>query len=486
MPSNLLWKLTHRDRLPIGSPRYPKLRECASKLDTAIKLHLSKMRQVTRFIQTMEDKDCRLFELPEELLLEILEHLPHSSLYLLRQTCTTFRRLIMDAAFRDFNLDFSRPLDESSCITQAGHEQRRMIRDVLARRTHCKHCNQSRENGRFKEKMMELYEPMFCRGCDMHHAALFFAPGERRSKSLGGGLCLGRNGLFRVCSHYSVDGETLRYSSLHLHGPKRYCSHPSHWHRARSGNYVEDRFPQPPTFIGRASERSSRAFCVSVKTTVLLLEIDPCKIDLELVRYSLKKVARSHDGEQLCQHISLLSETVLGSLVSDACTCLSDQDTRCDEHCFVCRHCGAIYDLEYQRRETGSKKVHVYLSMGVDWQNMDLLTPLWLFNLDFDGPYMLPKRRKKKKTRHPVFDKEMKHVLWCDSPGCATGLELRWMRMVKTVYNETRGCRKVKSTDKFDLAEFSSSRWLSLEYDAFYEARSKYGDSPAARPVFWR
>ncbi|RSM00879.1 hypothetical protein CDV31_011632 [Fusarium ambrosium] len=160
MPSNLLWKLTHWDRLPVGSPRYPKLRECASKLDTAIKLHLSKMRQVTRFIRAMEDKDCRLFELPEELLLEILEHLPHSSLYLLRQTCTTFRRLIMDAAFRDFNLDFSRPLDESSCITQAGHEQRRMIRDVLARRTHCKHCNRSRENGRFKEKMMELYEPM--------------------------------------------------------------------------------------------------------------------------------------------------------------------------------------------------------------------------------------------------------------------------------------------------------------------------------------
>ncbi|RSL41666.1 hypothetical protein CEP54_015748 [Fusarium duplospermum] len=125
--------------------------------------------------------------------------------------------------------------------------------------------------------------------------------------------------------------------------------------------------------------------------------------------------------------------------------------------------------------------------MGVDWRNMDLLTPLWLFNLDFYGPYFLPKRwKKKKKTRHPVFDKETKHVLWCDSPGCATGLELRWMRMAKTVYNETRGCRKVMSTAKFDLAEFSSSRWLSQEYDAFYEARSKYGDSPDARLVFWR
>ncbi|KAJ3462672.1 hypothetical protein MRS44_007458 [Fusarium solani] len=486
MHPRLLWKINNRHRLPVGSPRENKIKECASKLEASIVPYLSsKLRQMTRFMRAARDTGCWLFELPEELLLEILKHLPHSSLYLLRQTCTTFRRVSMDSTFRDFNLEFSKPLNESFCITQAGYEQRKMIRNVLVRRTHCDDCNRFRETGHLKEKMMELYEPMFCRVCDDHHAALFFARDQRYCKLHGGGCCLGRRGSFPICSHISLSAYDLR--SFSLAQRETTCWYPSHWLRARSGNQIQERFSPPPRFTASADEGSTSTFCLRVKTSILLLEIDPCKIDIELVRQSLKRAARSPDGQHFCKHISLLSETVLSSLASDACTCFSDEAMPCKEHALMCRHCGAVYNLEYQRRETGSTKAHLFLSMNVNWRSIDPLTPIWLFNLEFGyGGPSSSKKKKKKTRRHPVFDSGTKHVLWCDSPGCATGSELRWMKMAKTVFNETQGCRKTGSTDKFDLAAFSSSRWSWQEYDAFFEARRKYGDSPSGRRVFWQ
>lgn len=441
----------------------------------------SKLRQMTRFTRAARGKGCCLFELPEELLLEILKHLPHSSLYLLRQTCTTFRRVSMDVTFKEFNLEFSVPLDESSCITQAGYEQRQMIRDVLVRQTHCNDCNRFRETGRLKEKMVELYEPMFCKVCDDHHAALFFARDQRYRKLYGPGCCLGQHGLFTICSHISFSAYDLRSASS-ARGEST-CWYSSHRLRARSGNKTRERFSPPPRFTASPDEGSTSTFRLRVHTRILLLEIDPCKINIQLVRRGLKRAARSPDGQHFCKHISLLSGTVLSSLASDACTCFSDPAMPCKEHVLMCHHCGALYTLEYQRRETGSTKAHLYLSMNVRWKGVEPLTPIWLFNLEFDYSGPSSKKKKKKSMRHPVFDSETKHVLWCDSPGCATGSELRWMKMAKAVFNETQ-VWKVNGPDKFDFAAFSSSRWSWQEYDAFFEARRKYGDTPSGRRVF--
>ncbi|KAM0420633.1 hypothetical protein ACHAPT_011549 [Fusarium lateritium] len=458
------------DNLPIGSWG-AKLKGHISTLESLIASPLSKMQPRTWFTWAAGNENDRLLQLPEELLLEIMEHLPHNSLYLLRQTCRTFHRISMDSAFRDFNLEFSKPWNGNFCPSEACYEEGKMVRDVLAPKAHCNDCNRFRETGILRRKMTELYEPIFCFACGRHHAALFFAPDQRRPKSEGGGICLGRLGRFAICPHSSVTGQDLGDRAYSSRQQTTICRDASHGLRACLSEQAEHQH-RIPRF--RIKTQYPPSFSFTLDASVLLMEIDPVRIDIRLLRDSLRKAARSPDGQLFCKHIFSQSEQLLSSLTLNGCARFSSGCKKC---VFTCQHCGAAYRLEYRFHETDCRKMCVYLCMDWRWLCNSPLTPGWLFNLDFD----LGGRFSRKK-RHPVFDDEMKHVLWCDSPGCPTGSELRWMRMAKTVLHETEDMDRMNSSYGGNREEFEYIRWPPLEYDVFEECRDKY--SPG-RPTCW-
>ncbi|KAF5243909.1 hypothetical protein FANTH_7922 [Fusarium anthophilum] len=143
-----------------------------------------------------------LQKLSPELIIEIMLLLPHSSLYVLQQTCQKFRQLSKRDIFKTFNLEF-RDGPESYCISEDGYQQRKLIRDIFARKTLCQECNNHRDSGKLQEAMQKLYELQYCNGCKASHPALFFSPEEKGKRYT---QCLGRMGNFPLCSHASLAG----------------------------------------------------------------------------------------------------------------------------------------------------------------------------------------------------------------------------------------------------------------------------------------
>ncbi|KAF4989247.1 hypothetical protein FDECE_14782 [Fusarium decemcellulare] len=394
----------------------------------------------SRLLQLLRSRRLRrsrskLVQLPKELLLEIMHNLPHSSLYLLRQTCREFFRLSKHKSLADFNTEFSRVQNESFCASRAEYEQRLIIRDILARTSNCNDCNRFRETGALKQKMIELYEPKFCSGCRQHHAALFFAPNQRRTKSEGGAPCLGRIGRFPLCFHKSLAGhdlETIRNARLE---EKIICTDQSHLpqHVLARGLNVEtdDNFPEMKVQVFTYM-LYMLFFNVTKKSFLLSLDHDS-HISIQDIRQRLSERLQPRPHcQQFCKHLALQSEQLLDSLASDACTCFpasglqpSTSTARygCKNHNFNCLECGATYawQLEKDRGKSG-ERFFIVLNMRCRWILPSPLCPAWLFNLDYEIG---------NNGKNPVFNRDTKHVLWCDRPGCATGSERRWMRMAK-------------------------------------------------------
>ncbi|KAM0473313.1 hypothetical protein ACHAP7_008273 [Fusarium lateritium] len=149
-------------------------------------------------------------DLPAEILVEIMLHMPHSTLYLFQQTCSAFRQLSRHPKLKEFNLEF-RDGPESYCIGEANHRQRQIIRDILIRGTQCEHCYSRRDTGVLQKEMERLYRPFYCSGCKENHPTLFFSPGERRKKPHEYTQCLGRVGNFTLCSHKSLPAPDLKF-----------------------------------------------------------------------------------------------------------------------------------------------------------------------------------------------------------------------------------------------------------------------------------
>ncbi|KAF4449332.1 F-box domain cyclin [Fusarium albosuccineum] len=410
---------------PLDPPKNQPLEPPRSRL-----LQLLRSRRLRR-------SRSKLVQLPKELLLEIMHNLPHSSLYLLRQTCREFFRLSKHKSLADFNAEFSRVQNESFCTSRREYEQRLIIRDTLARASHCNDCNRLRETGALKQKMIELYQPKFCSGCRQHHAALFFAPNQRRTKSEGGAPCLGRIGHFVLCSHKSLAGhdlETIRNARLE---EKIICTDRSHLpqHVLARGLNVEtdDNFPEMEV-------KAYYILFLDVTKKSFVLSLDHgSHTTIQDIRQRLSERLQSRpDCRQFCKHVSLQSEQLLDTLTSDACTCFPASGLRpststarhgCKNHKFNCLECGATYFWTLEQGHGPSRKSSfVVLNMKCRWILPSPLCPAWLFNLDYETG---------SKGKNPVFNKDTKHVLWCDSPGCATGSERRWLRMAKIALSET-------------------------------------------------
>ncbi|KAF4335755.1 hypothetical protein FBEOM_10401 [Fusarium beomiforme] len=125
------------------------------------------------------DGPLALQDLPAEVFIDIMLCLPHSSLYLFQQTCQKFRQLTKRDIFKKFNLE-SWDDPESYCIGEDGYQKRKVLLDILARKTLRNECDAYRDSGKLHAVMKKLYQTRYCHGYQFDHLNLLFSPEEKK------------------------------------------------------------------------------------------------------------------------------------------------------------------------------------------------------------------------------------------------------------------------------------------------------------------
>ncbi|CZR41373.1 uncharacterized protein FPRO_10962 [Fusarium proliferatum ET1] len=439
--------------------------------------------------QQQHDARLTLQKLSPELIIEIMLLLPHSSLYLLQQTCQKFRQISKRDTFKTFNLEF-RGGPESYCISENGYQQRKVIRDILARRTLCQECNSHRDSGKLQGVMQKLYELQYCHGCKASHPALFFSPEEKGKQYT---QCLGRMGNFPLCSHETFAGPDMVTLS-NVGGKQRSVTCEDLSHKSfPSGSLAEISYA-PHGFLDISSAsawnhgpmKRHMYFILTATIHLVVLDGSSDKHMEEAIRQLKKGLYTVSDPKALCAHFS--SEILQDCMASDPskCSCFPRSETGLQKCTLlspvtnaICKICGAEYHLSLRQvgrppliptsAARGSAKTKprgktiIDLKIKRDIAMKTFLHPSWLFNLNYNQDKECNSRLK----RNPLLDEEMKHILWCDDSGCATGSERRWEKMALLYLNDAFSKGELHDGNSDDDARARDMAWLSLEYDVF-------------------
>ncbi|KAG5755297.1 hypothetical protein H9Q69_004377 [Fusarium xylarioides] len=435
--------------------------------------------------QQQHDAHLTLQKLSPELIIEIMLLLPHSSLYLLQQTCQKFRQLSKRDTFKTFNLEF-RSGPESYCISENGYQQRKVIRDIFARRTLCQECNDNRDSGKLKEAMQKLYELQYCHGCKASHPALFFGPGEKEKQYA---QCLGRIGNFPLCSHVSLAGpDMVTLANTGGEDETIECDDLSH----KLSPYLYEKTDTPHVYLSNAGTWTDGPMKYNLRfafrSTLHLVVLDGCsnKHTEEAIRQFKSGSYAEFDTKALCKHFSseILDECIAPG--PSKCSCFPRSDGRSIECGLLkatpsatCKTCKARYHLSLQQDwrllsipgsvpgtiAKSKKRAQTMVDLKIDrefWVKT-FLQPSWLFNLTYNHDEECDPRLK----RNPLFNEEMKHVLWCTNPGCATGSERRWERMALLYLNDAFNKEELEDGGSANKNHARDMAWLSFEYDVF-------------------
>ncbi|KAF5586446.1 uncharacterized protein FSUBG_12139 [Fusarium subglutinans] len=432
-----------------------------------------------------------LQKLSPELIIEIMLLLPHSSLYILQQTCQKFRQLSKRDIFKTFNLEF-RDGPESYCISEDGYQQRKLIRDIFARKTLCRECNNHRDSGKLQEAMQKLYELQYCHGCKASHPALFFSPEEKGKRYT---QCLGRMGNFPLCSHVSLAGlDMVTLANIGGQNETIECDDLSH----KLSPYLYEKIETPHVCLSstRAWKDGPMKYDLgfTFSSTLHLVVLDGCsdKHTKEAIQQFKNGSYAEFDTKALCKHFSseILDECIAPG--PSKCSCFPRSEERFIEcglwkptPSTTCKICKADYHLGLQQdwRLLGipgsvrgtiakpKKRVQTMVDLRIDrefWVKT-FLEPSWLFNLTYNRDEECDPRLK----RNPLFNEEMKHVLWCHNPGCATGSERRWERMALLYINDAFNKGELEDGSDTHKKQARDMAWLSLEYDVFNDLTTR-------------
>ncbi|KAF5642686.1 hypothetical protein F52700_3113 [Fusarium sp. NRRL 52700] len=421
-----------------------------------------------------------LQKLSPELIIETMLLLPHSSLYILQQTCQKFRQLSKRDTFKTFNLEF-RDGSQSYCISENGYQQRKVIRDIFARRTLCQECNDHCDSGKLQEAMQKLYELQYCNGCKASHPALFFSPEEKGKQYT---QCLGRIGNFPLCSHESYAGPDMATLS-NVGGRRRKITCEDLSHKPSPPDSLFEISYAPSGFLdilpasildGGPIKRRLHFILI---TTIHLVVLDGCsdKRTEEAVRQLQNGSYTVSDAKAICKHFS--GEILEECAASDPskCSCFPRSETGLEEctsfstvPSATCRICGTKYHLSLRQDGAGRSakanargKTIIDLKIERNIFMETFLHPTWLFNLNYNQDKECDSRLK----RNPLLDEEMKHILWCDNSGCATGSERRWEKMALLYLNDAFNKGVLHDGNYDDEAWAGDMAWLSLEYHVF-------------------
>ena len=388
-----------------------------------------------------------LMALPKELVLRVMGHMSVSTLYCFRQTSNTARLLFNQRDFQKFHEEVD-PCESNLRfnIENLVAWEKMAISNSLHNEMRCSSCLKARENGLYRERAAELFNPRWCDGCKAEHfGAHFFSEDRKRCDEKRGGklVCIGRRGNIELCHHASCPPITWENVEECLRGRGTYtvsCTDRSHepQHPSKdSYNGVGCAFPrllikeQWPARPDRPSNRLAhrRFIHLGYGWDLPLLDLDrklpPSVPEIQNKLSSLIRIG-FHESRlldhRLCPHVSV-EKDIQAFVESGICHCFTRRgcvasrevgvrDCECGrQEVLECRACGATYC--WLLREG-----RIALSYRYIWYILRPTSPGWICLLA-------------DRFRDKVFDQDSQNVLWCDTPECWTNRNRRWENMLK-------------------------------------------------------
>ncbi|KAJ4127970.1 hypothetical protein NW768_008253 [Fusarium equiseti] len=407
--------------------------------------------------ESRKNLESGLLQLPPELLIYAMCFLPHSSLYMVRQTCQVLRNLADDFQFDDFHWEIFHHEEPRCFITMPLCEELRLIKRIFLRRSLCKPCLRLFDSGELKARLGELWQPVHCKGCQVSHPELLFPQGGRKHD-----ICVGLLGEFALCKHVNVTGEIEVHNGKNPHFR---CLDPEH-SPENSMDYEErSAFQRYRPLVQNVSAFDG---CVVYSRSFPLVKIAPQQYPgMPALKSRLLKQLKEIQHDGLCQHASTQLESIVLSLPSDKCECfpasgppvhepkLAGRDLyRCENHDYDCRHGGALYYWFFENNYVVLKVTIDLATNGADGMN-------WLANITFPID---------QHPIHPILNEKTKGVLWCGDSSCGTGCGNRWLLMVEIMkglsYREEGGSFGLPRRDRLWAANLP----YTLEYQVFQSA----------------
>ena len=381
--------------------------------------------------------------LTDELILEVMDHLPAASLYCLRQTSTAFMAIFNRHQFSEFHQKSQSPGHHLAFnVKLLSVAERNAIADSLHHHMYCHLCLEAEENGSTATRLKELRSLRYCDGCEEPHAgALFFSDDKHRYDTAPGKLlCIGRLEKIPLCKHSSDELTTWLVMEEYLSkaralvASRRFvsyettCTHRGH-HPGNERHCCNwsNGCPFPRLIVAqRPHSRSLLDFCYGWDLPILDIDF-PSKLNLSDIRKALSSlVVDALCDRRMCPHLSI-SRDILAFVESGTCDCftgcgawtgkIDKRIWRCGcerQYGIQCRICGVKYSWGLSGHSLG----RITLECRHAWGIAKPTNLGWLSLMA-------------EQDRAKIFSEDTRHVLWCDTPGCRTSTSHRWEALVK-------------------------------------------------------
>ena len=347
-------------------------------------------------------------QLPDELLLHIMEYLDPTDLYILRQTSSVFARLFKDRLFAKYHgYKETRNGHVHFSMASLPKARRRALVARLQRDMFCTTCIEARYSSNWASRLSALQEMVHCDGCERSHPKMFFFAEDIVNRKTGCEqlLCVGRLGRVSLCSH-RTPRTTATWRSFPTYGHDiSVCTHPSH---------------QPVNSVRKNSTRSALPWMTLSSSNLAywwdlsLLELDQGDMPaLDAIQEALcELIGNALYSHRVCKHLT--RDGRLRNFVrSGICECFTrlghcpqpftkdeTPDCFCDrERYLTCRDCGAACAWFLEAGLLG-------LSYRYIWDIKKPTSPAWLTFLDEDS------------YRDQLFKEDTRNILVRQSAMC--------------------------------------------------------------------
>ncbi len=175
---------------------------------------------------SFHNQQCsRLCQLPDELLLTVMQQLDLLTIQCLRRACRLFLRLYSSPEFsnshnpgaRNYSYSYGwlNPWQQPS-VKQWPVDQ---LPPLLARDIgrYCKDCRGARYSRSWQKRAARLTtETLHCSGCQFDHPRAVFSASQRQSPNSASRVCIGHEGFVRVCQHRVIKWDEIAPIALRL------------------------------------------------------------------------------------------------------------------------------------------------------------------------------------------------------------------------------------------------------------------------------
>lgn len=407
---------------------------------------------------------CGFYQLPDEILLQILNNLDYVSKAMVMRTCGLLLRIMFDRAlfsqvsnqsgyWRDVQIwppfepsKWNIPLEARLCLRQ-------QVDHLLDRDRFCGPCRRFREDGRYEKALLALQATLWCSHCMRMHKRLLFSL-QQRAASCATRVCVLVEGKAPVCAHMSIDLKFAQnFKSNGEEERVETCRHPEHdstWLTHRKNSLTARQGCERPRV--RSSHAGDDEWFKLRNETQIFLFHQPRGVPVtrEMLHERLTEKAHLLDT-MLCPHVRAGDGQLLLAFNPARCLCLDNYAwvnhscTREDFFCCRCnmlkrsspvtafmsedrdelrhQYCCAICQAVYRWRRDGSAvylKIDSfngsYCSVLRKPLNFYLTGCSWLCRIDPESWGILN-------------DEELHRVAWCSDLNCAS--RWRWERLIR-------------------------------------------------------